>query len=279
MKFGVNLFATDYSMPMADLGREVEARGFESLTVAEHTHIPASRESVWPGEGPLPEQYWHSLDPFVALSAVAAVTSRLRMGTGICLVVEHDPISLAKSIASVDHISNGRFLFGVGGGWNREEMANHGTDFDHRFRLMRERITAMKQIWMEQEATYHGEYVDFDRIWSWPKPVQRPHPPILVGGEAPNVLRRVVAYGDEWMPVVRRVPDFEAKVAELKRLAEEHGRAPIPITAFSAPADAHEVEHMERLGVHRCLFGLPSAQADAVMPRLDALTSLMAKFA
>ena len=205
MKFGAFMFPTDYSIGPVELAREVEARGFESLWFPEHTHIPTNRESPYPGGGELPQEYSHTLDPFVALGAAAAVTERIKLGTGISLVVERDPIVLAKEVATLDQISNGRVLLGIGGGWNREEMSNHGTDPTHRWKLMRERIEAMKAIWTQDEAEYHGEFVDFDPIWSWPKPVQRPHPPIILGNAGAGAVRRVVRYADEWMPIGGRV--------------------------------------------------------------------------
>ena len=182
MRFGLAIFPTDYAIPMAELAPAVEQRGFESLWVAEHTHIPASRRTPYPSGGELPKHYWHTLAPFVALTAAAAVTSTLRLGTGVCLVIEHDTIDTAKEVASLDHISRGRFLFGVGGGWNREEMADHGTVFETRWKVLRERIEAMKAIWTKSKAEYHGEMVNFDPMMTWPKPVQKPHPPIWVGG-------------------------------------------------------------------------------------------------
>src|SRR5512143_2164356 len=201
MDFGVTMFATDYAMRPDDLARAVEERGFESLWFPEHTHIPASRKSPWPGGPELPKEYWHTHDLFVALTMAAAVTRTLKVGSGICLVVERDPITLAKEVATLDHLSNGRFLFGIGGGWNAEEMANHGTDFTRRWQLLRERIEAMKTIWRDDDAAYHGELVDFDPIWSWPKPVQKPHPPIYLGGHGPKALARVVRYCDGWLPI------------------------------------------------------------------------------
>jgi probable F420-dependent oxidoreductase len=200
MLYGVAMFPTDYAVDPRVLARMVEQRGFESLFFPEHTHIPASRETPYPPGGELPDMYSHTYDPFVALTAAAAATERLLVATGICLVVERDPIVTAKEVASLDRLSGGRLLFGVGAGWSREEMANHGTDPHRRFSLMRERLEAMKAIWTQDEASYHGEHVEFDRIWSWPKPVQKPHPPVLVGGNGPKVLDRVVAFGDEWMP-------------------------------------------------------------------------------
>jgi probable F420-dependent oxidoreductase len=200
MDLGLAHFLTDYGMQPADLARNAEERGFESLFLPEHTHIPVSRRTPYPGGGELPPEYSHTLDPFAALAAAATATERLKLGTGVCLVIERDPIVTAKEVATVDHISGGRFLFGVGAGWNREEMENHGTDPDTRFRRMRESIEAMKAIWTQDEAEYHGRIIDFDPIWCWPKPVQKPHPPVLVGGLGEKVLDRVIAYGDEWIP-------------------------------------------------------------------------------
>ena len=196
MHYGVCIFPTDYSIRIDELARAAEERGFESLFVTEHTHIPASRRTPFPGGTELPREYSHTLDPFVALTAAAAVTRTLKVGTGICLVIEHDPITLAKQVASLDVLSGGRFLFGIGGGWNAEEMENHGTAFKTRFRLLRERVLAMKEIWTKDAAAFHGEFVSFDPIWSWPKPAQTPHPPILLGGESGYTLQRVVDFCD-----------------------------------------------------------------------------------
>src|SRR5437588_342186 len=231
MKFGVAIFPTEDVQDPAELAAMAQERGFESLLFPEHTHIPASRESRWPGGDELPPEYSRTYDPFVAVTAAAAATERLLVATGICLVVERDPIVTAKEVASVDRMSGGRFLFGVGAGWNAEEMENHGTDPRVRFGLMRERVEAMKAIWTEDEPGYHGRHVDFDPIWSWPKPLQRPHPPVLVGGTGERVLDRVLAFGDEWMP--NRVSDDEqlaARIAELQRRAGEAGRGSIPVT-------------------------------------------------
>ena len=228
MKLGIAMFTTDYSVDPVTLARLVEERGFESLFFPEHTHIPVSRKTPYPAGGELPREYSHIYDPFVALAAAATATERIKLATGICLVIERDPIVTAKEVASLDMVSGGRFLFGVGAGWNLEEMENHGTNPKRRFSIMRERIEAMKAIWTQDEAEYHGEHVDFDPIWSWPKPVQKPHPPILVGGNGEKVLERVVAYGDEWMPNPQR--GVRERIAELQRLAEEAGRGPIPVT-------------------------------------------------
>ncbi|MHB8574953.1 MAG: LLM class F420-dependent oxidoreductase [Dehalococcoidia bacterium] len=282
MKFGVFIFGTEYTMSLPALGRAAEERGFESLFVPEHTHIPASRESPWPGGPRLPMEYSHCLDPFVALGAVAAVTSKLRLGTGICLVVEHEPIALAKQIASLDVLSNGRFLFGIGAGWNLEEMRNHGTDPSHRFKLMRERVQAMRQIWTADEASYHGDFVNFDRIWAWPKPTQRPYPPVIIGGDGPNTLKRVADYGDEWMPIVGRAGVVEERlsnrITELNQLAAARGRGPIPVSTFGARPKPESIEGYRAAGVSRCIFMLPPAGESEVMASLDRLAPLVQEF-
>jgi probable F420-dependent oxidoreductase len=272
--FGLTIFPTDYSIGPAELGRAAEDAGFEALLFAEHTHIPASLESQRPHGGELPRRYWHTLDPFVALTAVASVTERLRVGTGICLVVERDPITTAKEVASIDLLSNGRFEFGVGAGWNREEMANHGTDPATRFSLMRERIEAMKAIWSQEEATYHGKHVNFDRIWSWPKPVQQPHPPILVGGTGPKALDRVLSYGDVWMPNrVAEPADLKLRIAELRERAGRH----FPVTYFGADPTDEFVSALADAGVDRALLQLPDADADTVLPLVEQYAELAAR--
>ena len=278
MKFGVSMFPTDYAMPPGELAKAVEERGFESLFFPEHTHIPASRLSPWPGGGDLPEQYWHAMDPFVAMTAAAAATTSLKVAPGICLVIERDPITLAKEVASVDHVSGGRVLFGIGGGWNREELENHGTEFPRRWKLLRERIEAMKEIWTNEAATYHGEFVNFDAIWSWPKPVQRPHPPILVGGDGARTLNRVVRYGDEWMPLSRGRDSFADRIKELQELAAQAGRDPIPVSVFGTPPNAEKVEQYHKDGASRFLFSLNAAGADEILPQLDELVELKSKF-
>ena len=273
MKFGVYMFPTDYAIDPVSLGRAAEEHGFESLFVPEHTHIPASRRSPFPGGGELPKEYSHTLDPFVALGAVAAATERLMLGTGICLVIERDPITLAKEVASLDFISGGRVLFGIGGGWNREEMENHGTDPTRRWKILRERIEAMQQIWTEDAAEYHGEFVDFDPIWQWPKPIQKPHPPVIIGGDGANTLQRVVRYGDGWMPIGRRA-DFKARIDELNRMAAEAGRADIPVTIFGAAPKPEVLDAYAEAGVERLLFHLPPAPRDEVLPLLEQRAEL-----
>ena len=273
MRYGIAIFPTDYAVDPGALARMVEERGFESLFFPEHTHIPVGRTTPYPGGGELPPEYSHTYDPFVALTAAAAATQSLLLATGICLVIERDPIITAKEVASVDRLSGGRFLFGVGAGWNREEMENHGTDPHRRFSLMRERVEAMKAIWTQDEASYHGEHVDFDPIWCWPKPVQKPHPPVLVGGNGPKVLERVVSFGDEWMP--NRATGLTERIAELGRLADEAGRDSIPVTLSGARPDPELVERGERIGVHRCTFYVAPSDADETARQLDELASTL----
>jgi probable F420-dependent oxidoreductase len=279
MLYGIAMFATDYAIAPADLGRALEERGFESLWLPEHTHIPTSRRSPWPGGGDLPKEYWHSYDPFVALTAAAAATRRLKVGTGICLVIERDPIVTAKEVASLDRLSDGRFIFGIGGGWNAEEMEHHGTPFSKRWRILRERVLAMKELWTKDEAEFHGEHVRFERSWAWPKPVQHPHPPILMGGDSPKTLDRVVEFCDGWMPIGRAgTAEFPAKIADLHARAKRAGRDPrsLPVTIFGVKPDRAEIDHLGAAGVERVVFLIPSAGADVVLPRLDALAKLAA---
>lgn len=279
MDFGVFIFPTDVSIGILDLARAAEDHGFESLWVPEHTHIPVSRRTPWPSGAELPPEYRRALDPFVALGAAAAVTTRLKLGTGVSLVIEHDPIVLAKVVASVDFVSGGRLLFGIGGGWNYEEMEDHGTDPKQRWSIMRERTLAMKAIWTQDEAEFHGKFVNFDRLWSWPKPAQKPHPPILIGGNGPRTLKRVVDYGDGWVPIIGR-GDIIGRMGELAALAAEAGRAPIPVSIFALRgADAKTVEQYQTAGASRFILGLPSAPADVVLPRLKEFAELAKTFA
>ena len=270
MQFGVLTFLTDYTLKPAEMAVAMEERGLEIFMVPEHTHIPTSRETPFPPGGDIPREYLHTLDPFVALTAAAAVTERLLIGTGISLVVQHDPIVLAKQVATLDFVSNGRFVFGIGGGWNREEMRNHGSAFESRFRLMRERIEAMKAIWTEEKASYHGKFVDFDDIWQYPKPVQKPYPPILIGGDAERTLERVVRYGDEWMPVGFIQPErFVSRVAELQKLAAAAGRGRIPVGVYGCPEEPTVLDVFIKAGAERLLFWLPSCGYDKAMGHLD----------
>jgi len=278
MHYGVFIFNTDYAIRIDELARAAEQRGFESLFVPEHTHIPASRRTPFPGGGDLPKEYWHTLDPFVALSAAAAVTTTLKVGTGICLVIERDPIVTAKEVATLDLLSNGRFLFGVGAGWNAEEMENHGTDFKSRFRLLRERILAMKEIWTKEEAEFHGEHVRFDKIWSHPKPAQRPHPPVLMGGENAYALQRVVDYCEGWFPRGRAGQEaILSALADLKARAARAGRdmRTISTSVFGAKPDPAVLARFAEAGFTRVLLGLPSADRDTVLPLLDKYAQLI----
>jgi probable F420-dependent oxidoreductase len=271
MQYGLMMFATDYALRPDELARAAEDRGFESLWLPEHTHIPASRRSPWPGGPELPKEYWHTYDPFVALSVAAAVTTRLKIATGICLIIERDTITTAKEVASLDFLSNGRFIFGIGGGWNAEEMEHHGTVFKTRWKKMREQIAAMKKIWTEDEPEFHGEFVNFDKLWSWPKPAQKPHPPILLGGHSPQMLQRVVDFCDGWMPIGARAQQFESDLEDLRRRAEAKGRDPktVSVTIFGAPADEERIRRYQELGVERVAFGLPSADRDTVLRLID----------
>ena len=282
MKFGINLFATDFGIHPVELGQTLETLGFESLFFAEHTHIPVNRRSPHPYAADINQDYLRCLDPFVALATVAASTNHLRIGTGICLVVERDPITLAKAVATLDHLSGGRFLFGVGGGWNLEEMENHGTDPQRRWKVLRERIEAMKTIWMQDEPAYHGEFISFGPIWQWPKPVQKPHPPILIGGDGANTLKRVVRYGDGWMPVAAYDPNdltaFKQRVANLNQLAADAGRDPIPVTVMGMPPKLDVLKRYEQIGVERILFWLDSASKDEIIPILEQYADLIQYF-
>ena len=277
MKIGIYIFATDYTIRIDELAREAEQRGFESLFIPEHTHIPASRRSPWPGGPELPREYWHTLDPFVALGYAAAATSTIRLGTGICLLTERDPIVNAKEVATLDLLSGGRFELAIGAGWNAEEMENHGTAFATRFRVMSERARAMKVIWAEEEPEFHGEFVDFDPIWSWPKPVQTPNPPILVGGETDYTLRRVVEWADGWFPRGRGGFDPAEGMARLKRIADEAGRSmdTINVSLFGVEPNREALDRAAEAGVTRAILGLPSNDRDDVMRRLDRHAGLL----
>jgi probable F420-dependent oxidoreductase len=277
MELGVVTFPTEHSLLPAELAAAAEQRGFESLWFCEHSHIPVKRESPWPGGGELPRHYLETLDPVVAIAAAASVTSRLRLGTAVALIVERDPIHFAKSIASLDVISGGRIEVGLGAGWNLEEMRNHGTDPGTRFALMRERIEAMKAIWADDEASYHGEHVDFDPIYAWPKPVQRPHPRLHIGGAFPGGLRRAVRYGDGWMPLGGRDDtDFAELAHALREEAERAGRDPaaLQMTVCFAPADAAALSRMAAGGVDRALIGIPH-EREAALAALDERARLL----
>ena len=277
MKFGAFYFPTHYAMDIAELAREMEARGFESLFVCEHTHIPASRKTPFPGGGDLPDRYYHTHDPFVALSFAAAATQTLRLGTGICLLPQRDAIVTAKTIASLDIMSGGRFEFAVGAGWNVEEMENHGVVHETRFREMSEKIQAIKAMWTGDEASFHGDFVDIDRVIVSPKPVQRPHPPVLLGGETDHTIRRVVDIADGWFPRANYAFDPADGMARLSRIAAEAGRdsAGIPVTVFRAPPDAEALKAYADAGIHRVLFDAPDQGRDELLPLLDEYARLL----
>ena len=283
MHFGASIFFTDYSMTPAELGVAMEERGLESLWAAEHSHIPTSRRSPWGGGGELPKQYYDVMDPFVTLTAAAMATRTLKVGTGVCLVAQRDPIQTAKLVASIDQLSGGRFLFGVGNGWNQDEMENHGTVYGSRHKLSRERVEAMKEIWTKSKAEYHGEFVNFDPVMAWPKPAQKPHPPVLVGGAFPYAARRALRYGDGWMPIRTRasyadVRDLLPKFYEMAKEANRD-RASLPITIWGSKEDESELKRDRDLGVERVVVSLESEKADKVLPELDRWAKLAAKVA
>jgi probable F420-dependent oxidoreductase len=271
MLIGVAIFATDYSIRPDELARELEQRGYESLWLPEHTHIPASRRTPYPGGGDLPKEYWHTHDPFVALTAAATVTTKLRIATGISLIIQRDPITTAKEVASLDMLSGGRFIFGIGGGWNAEEIEDHGTAYKSRWRLLRERVLALKEIWTKEEAEFHGEFVNFDKIWSYPKPIQKPHPPILMGGDGATTFDRVVEFCDGWMPLGYRMGNLAERMAALHQHADAAGRDPksISVTIFGANPEPKTLEAFEAAGAERAIFMLPPAGRETVLPLLD----------
>jgi probable F420-dependent oxidoreductase len=270
MKFGIATFVTDEGIRPAALGKALEERGFDSLFLAEHSHIPAGRQSPYPGGGDVPRQYYRTLDPFVTLAAVASATSNLLLATGVALLIQRDVIHTAKEVASLDLVSDGRVIFGVGVGWNKEEMRNHGTDPRTRGALLNEQIEALKAIWSQDEAEFHGKHVNFDPIFAWPKPVQRPHPPLYVGGESPAALNRLVAHGDGWLPRAGTDP------AELRRVRDwlaEQGRPDVPFTIFGAGRRA-DLEGYAEAGVDRVTFLLPTLPESETLTRLDELAEI-----
>jgi probable F420-dependent oxidoreductase len=273
MDFGIGYFPTHDGIAPGALARLLQERGQDALYFAEHTHIPASRQTPYPG-GELPPKYWHVYDLFVALTAAAAATTKLRVCSGICLVIQRDPIITAKEVASIDHLSGGRFEFGVGAGWNREEMRNHGTDPRRRMAILRERVEAMKAIWTQDEATYIGEHVSFERIWSYPKPAQRPHPPVLVGGDGPTVLDRVLAFGDAWLPNYPGNDTIFDRIKELRARAER----PIEVQLTALPADPRVLERVSNAGVRRASHYLPSGPLGRVEPALEQWERAIAEF-
>jgi probable F420-dependent oxidoreductase len=274
MDFGTAIFLTDETIGPAHLARLVEERGFRSLFVPEHTHIPVTMSRPYRGGGELPRHYYRCLDPFVTLTAAAAVTTTLRIGTGVCLLIQRDPITTAKEVATLDLLCGGRFEFGIGAGWNREEIENHGTDFTRRFGVLRERVEAITAIWANDVASYEGEFVSFHEITQWPKPVQRPRPPVLLGGTGPKVLDRVLQYADGWIP--NSEEGLAERVAELHRRAAEAGRPRLRVVYFGADRDRGAIERLTEAGVDEIQFYLPSADAGTVERSLDEIAVLIA---
>jgi probable F420-dependent oxidoreductase len=279
LNFGASMFFTDYSMSPAELGTALEQRGFESVWAPEHSHIPLSRKTPPAAGGELAKKYYDTMDPFVTLTMAAAATKTLKVGTGVCLVAQRDPIQTAKLAASLDTVSGGRFLFGIGNGWNQDEMENHGTVFTKRHKLARERVEAMKEIWTKSKAEYHGEFVNFDPMMAWPKPVQKPHPPVIVGGAFPYSARRAIRYGDGWIPQASRggYAEIADMIPEFRKMATEAGRdaKSIEITVWFPKRDADLMKRYQDLGVARVVFNLESEKADTMLPVIDSWTALM----
>jgi probable F420-dependent oxidoreductase len=280
MHFGASMFLTDYSMTPGELAQALEARGFESVWAPEHSHIPTSRRTPYPGGGDLPKAYYDVMDPFVTLTAAAMATKTLKIGTGVCLVNQRDTIQTAKLVASIDQVSGGRFLFGIGVGWNAEEMEDHGTDFASRAKLVRERVEAMKLIWTKSKAEYHGELVNLPEMMTWPKPVQKPHPPVIVGGAYPQAARRAVRYGEGWIPLAGRpnqYGDVFDYVPKFRTMLKEAGRTEdsCPITLFNVQEDADLLKRYRDLGAVRVSVSLAAEKADATLPILDRWAKLI----
>ena len=274
MRFGVTVFLTDYTIDPATFAREVEARGFDSMFTPEHTHIPSSRKTPPPMGEPLPKQYFHALDPFVALSYAAAATKNLRVGTGICLVAQHDPIALAKTIATLDHVSGGRFIFGVGFGWNREEVEDHGVPYERRRDAVEEGVQAMKKLWTEEQASFDGEFVSFEPSFSWPKPVQQPHPPVYLGGAGgPKLFRHAARWADGWAPIGGR--GIKASLPVLHAECEKLGRDPatMKVMPFGSLPDPGKLEYFATLGIDEVVLGVDPGGPDVVLPILDRYAS------
>ena len=277
MHFGASMFCTDYSMKPVELAPALEDRGFESFWAPEHSHIPLSRKSPWGGGPELPKRYYDVIDPFVGLATAAVVTKSLKLATGVCLIIQRDPIQLAKEVATLDYLSDGRFLFGIGAGWNREEMADHGTDPKTRIKLMAERVAMLKTIWTEAKPEFKGEFQSFEPMMTWPKPVQKPHPPILVGGAMPHAARRAIAYGNGWIPLGGRGADVLNQLPRFRQMAAEAGRdaESLPVSVFGAEMDADVLKRYRDAGVERVVFSLESEKADQVLPTLDKIAKLI----
>ena len=280
MEFGVTIAPLRFPVDLVAAGKLAEELGFDSFWVPEHTHFPLNRQTPWPGGGEQERQWQYYPNPFVALAGVAGATRRIKLGTCISLVIQHDPIVQAKVVASLDHLSGGRFLYGIGGGWAREEMANHGTRPALRWKILRERIAAMKEIWTKDEAEFHGEFVNFDPIWSWPKPAQKPHPPIIIGGDGERALQALLEYGDEWLPrPTRSEQPLDQRIADMRRRAAELGRDRIPVSLFGVPPDPKLIETYQAAGADRCVFRLPPAGANEVLPVLAGCAEVVRSFA
>jgi probable F420-dependent oxidoreductase len=278
MHVGITMFVTDYAISPQDLAMAAEARGFESLWLPEHTHIPASRKTPYPAGGDLPQEYWHTLDPFGALCAAAAVTKTLKLATGICLLIERDTITTAREAATLDHLSGGRFIFGVGGGWNEEEMANHGTVWKTRFKKLREQVLAIREIWTKEEAEFHGEYVNFDKLWCYPKPVQKPGPQVIVGGLSTQAIDRAIEYGDGWLPLDggMGIDALRPLFAEFDRRLAHSGRprSAVSVSVYGVSPTADALAQYRDLGVERVMFRMRPEGRDLVLPKLDRLAQL-----
>jgi probable F420-dependent oxidoreductase len=281
LKFGTSMFFTDYSMAPGELGQALEQRGFESVWAPEHSHIPLSRKTPFPGGGDVPKRYYDAMDPFVTLTAAAAATKTLKVGTGVCLIAQRDPIQTAKLVASIDTVSGGRFLFGIGNGWNQDELEDHGVTFADRHKVARERVEAMKVIWTKSKAEYHGEFVNFDPMMTWPKCVQKPHVPVIVGGAFPYSARRAIRYGEGWIPQAGRggTGEIADMIPEFRKMATEAGRDPnsIEITVWFPKQEPDLMKRYEDLGVARVVFNLDSDKADKVLPVVDTIAGLMRK--
>ena len=281
--FGLTIFPTDKAIDPMQLAIAAEERGFESLWFPEHSHIPTSRETPWglrADAPPLPEEYWRTHDQFLALAMAGAVTTKLRLGTGITLVAQRDPIWLAKSVATIDALTGGRFLFGVGYGWNKEELAHHGVQFGERRAVLRERVLAMKELWTQDEASFSGEHVQFSSSWAWPKPTQAPHPPIILGGAAgPKTMAHIVEFCDGFMPIAGRV-DYAQQVRDLRRIAAESGRDPdsFELGQFGTRPTPEYIDPIIEAGAHRILFMLPPKGADTVLSMLDDLAAVADRY-
>jgi len=282
MRFGLTTFPTDYGVHPSDLARACEEHGFESLFVPEHTHIPTSRESPYPfdSDAPLPTEFSHLLDPFIALAVAGAATERLMLGVGLCVVPHHDPIILAKVVSSLDHVSRGRVILGVGAGWNDEELRNHGGEGRHRWSVLRERVLAMRELWTRDDAEFHGEFVDFDPVWQWPKPHQRPYPQVLVGGRGPRVFERVIDYGDGWLASGKHEHDerLAGRIARFRNAVEEAGRPRLPVTLQQGTKTPAMIEAYQEMGLDRCTFRLPPGDASEVFVEIARLERLVAPY-